>query len=266
MEEIFRIAAINNVSNERRWEEKIRLCNPIDMYDIEKTLEIIGRLLTNGPGVLFSDDRQSALYRRAGYKMYLAKDSYCYHFGSVTIKDNMENERECFRKGRIEYLKEYGIDPWGYGFVYDSKLFCNLEIEKQGKVNILGINSGLCANIVKLRDSFKEVLGNKNVWITGFIQSREYELDVKSLTDEVFLCGDWSFFDQEPTRLYDYILIENGIEEDLQVLESIYKWKKIDGEILLRTKNQNIRKKLQEKYLSQEIESIEQNYYWIRIQ
>ena len=150
--------------------------------------------------------------------------------------------------------------------MYDSKLFCNLEIEKQGKVNILGINSGLCANIVKLRDSFKEVLGNKNVWITGFIQSREYELDVKSLTDEVFLCGDWSFFDQEPTRLYDYILIENGIEEDLQVLESIYKWKKIDGEILLRTKNQNIRKKLQEKYLSQEIESIEQNYYWIRIQ
>ncbi len=269
---MFEFAKRNNVSDERRWEQKIRICNPIDIYEIQKKLSTIcGKIPAQANGC-FIDDKVSMLFRRAGYKMFLAKDAYCYHFGSVTLQDEIQNgtkeEALYYTKGRIQCLKDYGLDPWGYGYVYDYKLFCALEIKKQGRINILGINPGLCANIVKLRDKFKEVLGNKDVWMTGFIQDSFNEPDLRSFADEVFFCKDWSLFDQRPEKLYDYILIEQGLEEEehTEIIEKIYQWKKPDGIILLRSKKEMALEELQSKYPLRRIESHHEKYSWVEIQ
>ena len=247
LEDMFERARENNVSDDRRWEEKVRLCNPIEIYDIEKKLEVVcGRVDAQANGC-FIDDKTSMFYRRAGYKLILAKDAYCFHFGSVTIGDELSNGRmaKFYTKGRIECLKEYGMDPWGYGHVHDVELFKWLKINKCEEVNILAINSGLGSNILKLKSELKEKVDNRNVWITSITQARMNKEDLEGISDEVIQIDDWSMFQKESPKLYDYILIENGInEENAEVVRAICKWKKKDGIVLIRTNDAGVKNNL----------------------
>ena len=150
---MYTFAEKNNVSDDRRWEERVRLCNPVDIVLTEGLFRhVFGRDCASLKGS-FPDDKMSMFYRRAGYKLILAKDAYCYHFGSVTLKEEFKgNGDKIYTKGRIDFLKKFGMDPWGYGFEYDVKLFEKLKIDKMGEVSILGINSGLCSNILKIKE------------------------------------------------------------------------------------------------------------------
>lgn len=66
----------------------------------------------------FWDDDFSLRARRAGYKQLLCRDTYCYHFGSVTGKDAQLKENT-LEKGRNLFLRKNHADAWGSGFCYD---------------------------------------------------------------------------------------------------------------------------------------------------
>lgn len=256
----------NNICDERRWEERVRLCNPMDMRVAENMFKYVyGRDCASLKGP-FPDDKTSMFFRRAGYKLILAKDAYCYHFGSVTLKDELKNnEKKTYAKGRIDFIKKYGMDPWGYGFGYDDKLFEKLKIDKTGEVSILGINSGLCSNILKIKDLLKERVNNRDVWMTSVSFYKMNEKDMREICDETIIADDWSLFRGESKRKYDYILVENDVDiKCIENLKNIFGWKKEDGILLLRVEEKEMLNNIS-KYYYYKIISEGSDGIWVKI-
>jgi hypothetical protein len=128
--EMLAFAECNNVYDPYRHEVRTRLCNPISFFRSSTALSSDGVNFTgchftggNAQIMSFPDDTMSMLFRRRGLKSILAKDAFCFHFGSVTIKDDVGrkniDEAAGYARGRLEFKNAFGIDPWGTGFCYD---------------------------------------------------------------------------------------------------------------------------------------------------
>lgn len=266
MEEMFAFAEKNNISSEQRWEERVRLCNPIDIYRSDLLFQHVFGRKHLIPAVPFPDDKMSMFYRRAGYKLILAKDAYCYHFGSVTLgEENRNNQTRMYTKGRIDFIKDYGMDPWGYGFCYAPELFRKFQPDKLGEVNIMGVNSGLGSNILKIKELLKENVDNRDVWMTGVSFSMMNKEDLESICEEAVITENWDYFKEESKRKYDYILLENEVDKKcLESLEYILKWRKKDGVLILRVEDNAIVNAILRKYRSEKIVDM-QGYSWIKL-
>lgn len=134
---------------------------------------------------MFPDDRFSLLCRRAGYKMYLAKDAYCHHFGSVTLKDEIAryNEQKFYDDGRQKFYEWFGIDPWGTGFCYDPIFMERVVGEHQGHTEVLGINCGMGSNSLKIKEQIKEYCHNTNCTLTNVTDDERFFLDLRGVSD-----------------------------------------------------------------------------------
>lgn len=250
------LARENNVSDPKRWEEKVRLFNPINLLNTALHLEclfdkdnIFGYVDFGWP-----DHKQAMLYRQKGYKSVLAKDAYCYHYGQVTLKKERkseENAQKIFRKTRIKWLKEWHYDPSGYGQIWDEALFDKLVISDSTTYNILGINSGMGENLLKFKNLIREN-GNdmSSIWLSSVTQFKMNIPDLQNLTNEMIYDPQLKCFDREAKRKYDYILFENVAEDfDISILEKIDKWKKKEGRLLLRVnEDMQLRDLLMERY------------------
>lgn len=213
LDEMHNFAKKNNVSNPRLWEERIRLCNPICLYRSELLVS------KNGVGVAdkvfiyseFTDDALGLRLRRAGYKLILAKDCYCHHFGSITLKESQIKENT-LDKSRDIFIKRYGVDAWSTGFCYDLNLIDSLNLnELDSEINILGINSGFGSNPLKIKSIYNE-LGNQNVKLYYATDDRRYVEDLKIYSDEIRYCNKnivKAYNDK--AVLFDYILVEDNV-------------------------------------------------------
>lgn len=240
-DEVLQFAEKNNISNPDRWEEKPRLCNPIDMVKKQVWFENVGRVMPKIWGISFTDDKIGTCIRRGGYKLILAKDAFCYHFGSVTINPQMENERKKrinYCKGRIEFIREFGMDPWGYGMAYDSGLVQKIEKCDLPAERILGINSGLGGTPLKIKDM--KGRSGKLVYITQYAMNWE---DIKTLGDEAYRLEDWTECDEVLKEKYDYILLENGVESsNVTKILGLKNFLSKKGILLVRTEDEMLAK------------------------
>lgn len=250
-EEMYIFAEKNNVSNSLRWEEKPRLVNPIDIIRVKDWFNIIIKNSYRIGGNAFPDDYVSMLFRRAGYKLILAKEAYCYHFGSVTIRDEIPNYdigNITYIKGRIRFLKQNGIDPWGYGFCYDMSLASVVDLNNIQGGNILGINSGMGANLLKIGSIIKEFSGIKNIKKTFVSQYRMNEEDLKNLGDKYYFVNSWTSVNSVVDEKYDAILLENGIEESqIERVKDLYDLLNKNGVLYLRIEDNKVKKKIIER-------------------
>ncbi len=255
-EKLERLAKENNISDPKRWEEKTRLFNPINLSRTAIFLECIyGK--GNSLGYVdfgWPDHKQAMIYRQKGYKSILAKDAYCYHYGQTTLKKERkseENAQKIFRKTRIKWLKEWHYDPSGYGQIWDEALYDKLVISDSTTYNILGINSGMGENLLKFKNLIREN-GNdmSSIWLSSVTQFKMNIPDLQNLTNEMIYDPQLKCFDRESKRKYDYILFENVAENfDISILEKIDKWKKKDGRLLLRVnEDMQLRDLLVERY------------------
>lgn len=194
MEEMFEFCKMNNQYEPRRHEQRTRLCDPAEVLNSavhqQAVLELYQALALNLSVQSFPDDKMSLWCRRNGYKMILAKDAYCYHFGSVTLKDEIlqhQNEagEDFYLQGRKHFQSCFGVDPWGTGYCYDSVLVNSLPCNDTLDVNILGVNCGLGSNPLKIRELIYENTGNINVRIYNFSADRQYLMDLRGVSDYV---------------------------------------------------------------------------------
>lgn len=193
-EEMRTCAKMNNISDPMRWEQRVRLCNPIDVRR--------SALFHTGDGICwqgrstlfhpipascapFPDDRVSVNLRRCGYKMILAKDAYCHHFGSVTLKNEIKKQQEeqYYLNGRKAVYETYGIDPWGPGFCYDSIFLRRIVGNEQGHIEVLGINCGLGSNSLKLKEQIKEYCRNIDCTLTNITDAERFIQDLRGISD-----------------------------------------------------------------------------------
>ncbi|WP_367568443.1 glycosyltransferase [Lacrimispora sp.] len=215
--ELNKAAEKNNVFDYRRHEQRFRLCNPIDIRRGKAAweLQFSGYLHAN-ERFAFPDDKISLLCRRNGYKMYLAKDAYCHHFGSVTMQEEIKTVDNLYSHGRISFYESFGIDPWENGFCYDALLFDALPCCNKGHVEILSVNCGLGSNPLKIKEKIKEVSGNTDVYLHNYTSHIRLISDLLGISDCAELFTQWeSFIFPSPEKRYDYIIIEEFPENEM---------------------------------------------------
>lgn len=216
-----KFASDNNNYDEKRHEQRVRLCNPLHIMPAQPftqlTLDLYEDKCCNRLKISFPDDKNSLWMRRNGYKCILAKDAYCHHFGSITLKADagtLEKQHQFYEDGRKDFEKKYGVDPWGLGCHYDKSLFDVWKFPIIDKATILGLNCGLGSNSLKVKEILKEN-GAKDVLLYNGTQDERYLLDLKGVSDKAFCFDNLSDVVEEGGKTkYNYIVVEATADND----------------------------------------------------
>ncbi len=252
LEELKEFAGQNNQLDPMRWEQRVRLCNPIQMmrsslFCSSKGLCINGAFHTSHPvyALSFPDDRISLEWRRHGYKLILAKDAYCHHFGSVTLKDEIQqhSEKNYYAEGRREFLKAFNVDPWGIGFCFDPVFIQRIVGNDQGHVEVLGINCGLGSNALKVKEQIKEYCRNTDCWLSFFTDDSRFLPDLQGIGDHAEEISSIKALKQAMyKRTFQYIVWEDSFLTQYNfnlLLDCCYKSLTVSGKLLLKLTGQN---------------------------
>lgn len=272
MEELEVFAEKNNVSDPNRWEQRVRLCNPIEIWRASHGNQMKAgyRFHSKNP-FSFPDDKNALFCRRNGYKMYLAKDAFCHHFGSITLKeDKTTNSQEAFLEGRKVFQQTYGIDPWSTGLCYSYPLFSTLVCDKKGEnIRVLGIECGIGSNSLKIKEEIKEKTGNANVFLKNVTANPILQKDLAGISDEVERVDNLLQVHVEDGE-YDYIISEDVTLDNNSVYEAIklfWKWSKEDGVNIIavpeHVKMQLTEESLHQFYQKYEFVKREDGRYWV---
>lgn len=203
LEEMHEFASNNNISNPNRWEERVRLCNPISLFRSKHIMSSKGVNFVDNAFIYseFSDDALALRFRRNGYKMILAKDCYCHHFGSVSLKEKRAT-KDTLGISRSIFYEKYKVDAWNQGFCYDEGLINSIDLNKN-ELSVLGINSGFGSNPLKIREARKELRLETNIfYITDDIN---YIPDLNSYGVTIY---SKDIINSYIDNKFDYILIE----------------------------------------------------------
>lgn len=261
IEEMHEFAKINNKCDEYRWEQRARLCNPIDLKNSkiwysEKGIAWGGYFHTLN-SMIAPDEKVSLIFRRKGYKMILAKDAYCYHYGGVTRSDEIKNHKDkqgnigpqaFYSEARREFLDIFGVDPLGVGVEFDPNLFKSLSLNDESHVDILGINCGVGSTPLKIKESLKENVHNLDVEIYNVTDEINYMQDLKGISDMVEFIDNCELVESIfSNKKFNYIVIESKLETYANPAEMIIKLKNrlVDnGTIIIKTDNNILKEKI----------------------
>ena len=240
IEELEKFAESNNVDDRTKWEQRVRLCNPIEI--------IRGEFLQKcKPAYYFQsrnrwsfpDDKCSLLCRRNGYKMYLVKNAFCHHFGSITLReDKKTNAEDAFLKGRRDFFQMFGVDPWSTGVCYSLELFHSLKCIGQGNITILGVNCGMGSNSLKIKEKLKETSANYSVFLKNITTDSAVLADLAGISDEAEYLLDYHEMEYWK-ETFDYIIAEDIImtfENVINEIELFTKRCKSGGTLILAVK------------------------------
>jgi len=219
LKDMYLFAAKNNKLNPLRWEQRCRLCNPISMLPSNLILSTKGIVIDtyklSEDEFLFPDDRLSLLIRKRGLKMMLANDAYCFHFGSVTLKEQGHGDDDYLLNGRITFKKVFGVDPWNKGFCHDPALFKSLNIKKKNGARILGVSPGMGSNPLKAKAMLRE-LGSENIKMFLTSDEEQFQVDYETYTDPglIKITSASEFTSVFAGEMFDYIFVETDIGHD----------------------------------------------------
>ncbi len=210
IEEMHSFAENFNVSNSDLWEERVRLCPAVEIINMD-IVNKIGFCDRYFRYMEFTDDDAGVRFRRSGYKQILLRDTYCHHFGSVTL-GTAQKKNSTIEKSRKLFSEKHGYDPWGLGFCYDLNVIKSLDFNKKGHINILGIDAGVGSTPLQIKNELKRK-GNRDVTLYNFATDGRFDFDLKLYSD-VFIADDIKdlkniFVDEK----FDYIYVGKEIEE-----------------------------------------------------
>jgi len=237
IEEMQEFSAGYNVSNSRLWDERVRLCPPIAMLNMN---------IVNKTGFLdryyihleFSDDDNGLLFRRNGYKQILQKDTFCHHFGSVTLGES-QRANSTLEKSRKLFFDKHGVDPWDTGSCYDLNIISNLDFNKSGYVNILGIDAGMGSTPLQIKNELRQK-GNDKATLYNFTDDIKFEPDLKHYSDHYSFGSVKNIGDFYEDEKFDYIYIGKKLEEydDFEnLLLMLKKILKKNGQLIFQINN-----------------------------
>lgn len=239
LEEMQQFAEQYNQSDPSKWEERVRLL-PCVLMVRTKLLKEIGYFDPEFYFGEFADDDLSFRIRRAGYKLIFAKDTFTYHFGSITTEvDHRKNNS--LGVSRKIFFEKHGIDAWDDAS-FDLNLISALDItnaNKQETSNILGINSRCGGTPLQLKNKLNEN-GVRTVNVDNFTENNKYLLDLRTVSERI-ACGKVTdikhlFADGK----YDYIIYGEGIERCNsieQTVADLVTMMKKDGQLVFKIRN-----------------------------
>jgi len=237
LEEMHEFAMANNKLNPDLWEERVRLCPPIAMLsmNIVNKTGFYDRYFIH---MEFADDDAGVVFRRNGFKQILQRDTFCHHFGSVTLGD-AQRKNSTLEKSRKLFLDKHGFDPWGLGFCYDSNVINSLDFNSTGQVNILGIDAGMGSTPLQIKNELRHK-GNTNVVLYNFSEDIQFMPDLEPYSDHFNLGSVEDLVSTYNGTQFDYIYIGKMIEEYTNFEDILFTLKKLikkNGQLIFQINN-----------------------------
>ncbi len=240
IEEMQEKAAIYNVSDPRKWHERLRLITAGAVYKAE-CIHISGNW-DYGFFHDFSDDDLTFHIRRAGYKTILCKDVFVHHDHVIGTEKRQGEFERSLAKGRENFRsKYYGIDAWDD--VNNFELTMNSMLKKPKNINkakILGIDVKCGTPVLELKNNLRSY-GLFNSEISSLFRDGKYVIDLSTICTGTVICDSVnkiSCYFEDGT--FDYILIGepiNTYENYENLILSTVKTLKPGGQLLFKLSN-----------------------------
>lgn len=244
-EEMQEIAAKHNISDPKKWEERIRIMTLATLYTKECMLAIGMPLYDVGFFHNFLDDDVVFKARRAGYKAVLAGDTWVHHNDDKLLLS--EEERKNFISeinfGRKLFKEKYlGIDAWDDVNNFIPEILYNLKPSKTAEeVKILGIDVRCGTPILELKNGYRR----QNIFKAScyaYTTEGKYMIDLQTVcgAEKVFSGPIEGFQDDFEENSFDSIVIErdiNTFNDPFRVIKGAYGLLKKDGQLFISLKN-----------------------------
>ncbi|MCI8347620.1 MAG: glycosyltransferase [Bacilli bacterium] len=140
-----RLAKINNVSDQSRWEEKVFLigfCLLIKREIIDKIKYLDEEY---SPGYIEDNDLSLRIIKE-GYKLVLCHDSFIHHYLGTAFRKDLNKFYPILEKNREYFLKKWGFSA----FCFDEVKNASIKIMENPK-KILELNCGISPTIFKIK-------------------------------------------------------------------------------------------------------------------
>ncbi|MCK9859779.1 glycosyltransferase [Paenibacillus sp. ATY16] len=223
LEEMQVEAKAYNVSDPNKWEERVRLM-PVILFSLTDRLREIGGYDPRFYFGEFGDDDISYRYRRAGYKLVYAGDTFIYHHGSVTTGIDQQQNNSLQVSRQIFYNK-YGIDSWAEGLPNMQLVDAvRRQWSPRESVSILAINCCIGATPLAVK-TFMKQQGARNVRLTSLSNQEKYLVDLRTISDRTFYFDTSEDFRQLlGGEQFDYILFEHGYSEFIRSFDELNRY------------------------------------------
>ena len=229
--ELLQFAAQHNISDETKWEEKIKLVGFCMMIK-RSVVEQIGLLDERFTPGHFEDDDYSFRILNAGYKLLLCQDTFIHHAGSVSFKEKPEAFRDTVNRNADKFKEK-----WGFNALYST--YCRHEIinmiDNIDKPDLTVLEVGCACGATLLR--IKHL--NKKAELHGIELcegSAAIARNFAKVTAENIEKADIAYEE----GMFDYIIFADVLEhlyDPGQVLTNMKKYLKPDGCILASIPN-----------------------------
>ncbi|KIL40658.1 hypothetical protein SD70_12145 [Gordoniibacillus kamchatkensis] len=228
-------AELFNKSNSDLWEERLKLigyCMLIKRSVVEK----IGYLDTIFSRGNYEDDDYSIRIIEAGYRLFLCKDTFIHHYGSVSFKEVPKEYTELMAKNRRLFMEKWGFDI-AKSSIYHQEFAKMLEVADHENKNILEIDCECGATLLDIRNQLKSnrLYGLESNPYCANIAKKLLFADVKVGSVEQ---KDIDY----PKRFFDYILLSDSFAkcfEPILALARLKEYLSEEGKIVASFTNHN---------------------------
>lgn len=243
-EEMQKKAARFNLSDPRKWEDRLRIITLGTLYRKEVFFASGWPMDDAGFFHDFGDDDLTFKIRRLGYRTVLAGDTWICHdhdFSRGEDKDSavfhrsLEIGRENFRE------KYFGVDAWeDVNNFYIPHLGHFPPPRVTGRARVLGVDVRCGTPILDIKNWLRKS-GIFDTELSAFIQDPKYWLDLKTICAGSVLCDREEFLtDSFLSDYFDYVVADrplNRYHEPQKMLDGLFSLCKPGGMVACKLKN-----------------------------
>lgn len=240
LEDVHMFAENFNVSDKRKWHERLRLITAGAVYKAE-CIDISGDW-DYGFFHDFADDDLSFHIRRAGYKTVLCKDVFVHHDHIIGTDKNDGELIKSLEKGRENFKKKYyGIDAWddvnNFELIMQSMIKSPIRTDN---LKILGVDVKCGTPILEMKNNLRSN-GIFDVKLSAHYRDGKYTIDLNTICDEKVICDReehllQNFYNEK----FDYILLGetiNSYKNPRNMINDLLILLRTGGQLILKIRN-----------------------------
>ncbi|SDO64822.1 glycosyltransferase [Clostridium gasigenes] len=220
-----------NVSTPSAWDYRLKLIGYCYMIKRE-VLDKIGLLDERFTPGNYEDDDLSLRILSEGYKLFLCKDTFIHHFGSVSFANEGSIFSQVLFNNKIKIQEKWGFDT-NYHERVKSGIIGLIDSDLMESFNVLDVGCGIGGTLLEINNKYR----NANLY--GIETSEAVAKVAKGVCS--VLVGDIEKLELPyKTKFFDYILLADMLEYVIDPWELIKKMKKYlkkDGYILANLPN-----------------------------
>ena len=231
IQEMQRFAKDYNISTAAKWDERLKLvgfCLLIKKEVVEK-VGLLDEMFSPGN---FEDDDYSVRIRRAGYKLLLCRDTFIYHFGSVSFRDKASEYNQLLQTNAQKFENKWGYSS-NYSMMIRQEIINFIDEPRDEAFRVLEVGCACGATLLQIRNQFR------NAALYGIELNANAAQDASAFAD--VCAADVEALELPyPKRFFQYIILADILEHlknPWGALQMLYQYLAPGGKILASIPN-----------------------------